>query len=260
MLSEEMRPIFLYGNVFVATFVMITIAAGLSRATHAATACACAATFALTNTEVAPTTKPQFNYQSIAHSPDAAGKWITANAIKNLETLTMASLATNHLGLTIWPENAITHTFSMEQAVRDIDEALFPILFGMTASEPNGEGGYKNIAVLVNSIDDIQVSEKVRLAPISETGIWGGKATDLSAGQRSFLELDDGHKLLTIICYEAVFPLKLAGNEDAIVILAAETGFRSSFATSVMNRHATARSLETGLPVIRVTDQENVLY
>ena len=77
------------------------------------------------------------------------------------------------------------------------------------------------------------------------------------SGPRKILFLDDGTKILPLICYEAAFMLigsDLASYPDVIIILAAESGFAEGLAASIMRRHARARELETGIRVDRVSD------
>ena len=69
--------------------------------------------------------------------------------------------------------------------------------------------------------------------------------------------MDDGTKILPLICYEAAFTLtgfEPAERPGVIIILAAESGFAEGLAVSTMRRHARARELETEVRVERVSD------
>ena len=105
--------------------------------------------------------------------------------------------------------------------------------------------------------EGVQVSDKERLVPVIETGMPFLDYSDLGVGQRKVFLLDDGTKVLPLICYEAAFMVTgsdLAGHSDVIIILAAEAGFAEGLAASIMRRHARARDLETGIRVDRVSD------
>ena len=193
----------------------------------------------------------------ISHSPDSSLKWSSkAYAAESLERLKALSEINAGHGLTIWPENAITGSFNLEEAVAGLDPAQFPILFGMTRYARDGSPELRNSAVLVTSAG-VQVSDKELLVPMIEAGNSITGYSDLSAGEREILSLDDGSRILPLICYEAAFLLDtsfLEGEVDLIVVLAAESGFWSDMAGSIMRRHARAREIETGIRVERVSD------
>ena len=204
--------------------------------------------------------RPEYNGPpifGISHRPDALLKWSsTAYASEMQNALTALSFDTAGAGLTVWPENAITSTFDLDEAVASLDPDLFPLLFGMTRFERAGSAELRNSAVLVTA-EGVQVSDKERLVPVIETGVLFIDNSDLGSGSRSMLLLDDGTKILPLICYEAAFMLTgsdLADHPDVIIILAAEAGFAEGLAASIMRRHARARELETGIRVDRVSD------
>ena len=168
----------------------------------------------------------------------------------------MLAIDTAGAGLTVWPENAVTNTFDLDEAMASLDPDLFPLLFGMTRFEQVGSPELRNSAVLVTA-EGVQVSDKVRLVPVIESGVPFLDRSDLHTGPRKILFLDDGTKVLPLICYEAAFVLTgfdLASHPDVIIILAAESGFAEGLAASIMRRHARARELETGIRVDRVSD------
>jgi len=193
----------------------------------------------------------------ISHRPDSVLKWSsTAYASEMLETLTELSADTAGAGLTVWPENAVTSTFDLDEAVASLDPDLFPLLFGMTRYARPGSPELRNSAVLVTA-GGVQVSDKERLVPVIETDVPFLDKSDLGTGSREMLLLDDGTKIFPLICYEAAFMLTesdLASHPDVIIILAAEAGFAEGLAASIMRRHARARELETGIRVDRVSD------
>lgn len=146
--------------------------------------------------------------------------------------------------------------FKFEDAVAGLDPAQFPILFGMTRYARDGSPELRNSAVLVTSAG-VQVSDKELLVPMIEAGNPITGYSDLGVGARQILTLDDGVTILPLICYEAAFLLNtnvLESEVDLIVVLAAESGFWSEMASSIMRRHARARELESGIRVERVSD------
>jgi len=193
----------------------------------------------------------------ISHSPDSSLKWSSkAYAAESVERLKELSAEGAGSGLTVWPENAVTGTFNLEDAVAGLDPAQFPILFGMTRYARDGSPELRNSAVLVTSAG-VQVSDKEILVPVIEAGNWITGFSDLGVGARQILTLDDGTRILPLICYEAAFLLNasfLESEVDLIVVLAAESGFWPDMAGSIMRRHARARELETGIKVERVSD------
>ncbi len=198
----------------------------------------------------------------ISHRPDSVLKWSSpAFASEMLDTLTKLSTDTAGAGLTVWPENAITSTFDLEEAVASVDPDLFPLLFGMTRYVQAGSPELRNSAVLVTA-EGVQVSDKELLVPVIETGVPFLDHSDLGTGSREMLLLDDGTKVLPLICYEAAFLItgsELVERPDVIIILAAEAGFAEGLAASIMRRHARARELETGFRVDRVSDVDTNL-
>ena len=193
----------------------------------------------------------------ISHRPDSVLKWSSsAYASEMLYTLTELSAGTAGAGLTVWPENSITNTFDLDEAVASLDPDLLPLLFGMTRYARPSSPELRNSAVLVTA-EGVQVSDKELLVPVIETGMPFLDHSDLDVGIRDMLILDDGTKILPLICYETAFMLTgsdLAGHPDVIIILAAEAGFAEGLAASIMRRHARARELETGIRVDRVSD------
>jgi len=193
----------------------------------------------------------------ISHDPDSSLKWSSkAYAAESLERLKALSAEGAGSGLTVWPENAVTGTFNLEEAVAGLDPAQFPILFGMTRYARDGSPELRNSAVLVTSAG-VQVSNKELLVPVIEVGNWFTGYSDLRVGVRHILTLNDGTTILPLICYEAAFLLDVSFQEsevDLIVVLAAESGFWSDMAVSIMRRHARAREIELNIRVERVSD------
>jgi len=247
-------------TVFGTTALFGLMASILTRHSHSAFPIMFAAMFII---GLAPgPSRPAYNGPPIfgvSHNPDSTRKWSSrAYAAEVLETLKSLSEEKAGTGLTVWPENAITGTFNLDEAVALLDHDQFPILFGMTRFVRAGSPELLNSAVLVTS-GGVQVSDKEFLVPVIETGMPYVDNSDLGTGTRKLLVLDDGTTILPLICYEAAFLLNgadLADRPDVIIILAAESGFAESLAYSIMRRHAKARELETGIRVERVSDYD----
>ena len=192
----------------------------------------------------------------ISHHPDAKQKWSAGHAKDVLQALMDASAPYVGQGLIVWPENAVTTGFNLDKAASQVQALGAPVLFGMTRFANPGSPELRNSAVLVTP-SGMQVSDKRHLAPLIEAGFWPFTRSDMQSGDRRMLVLGDGTRILPLICYEAAFPIDLADFDtppDLIVVLAAETGFAPRLAGSLMKRHALARQVETGLPVLRVSD------
>ena len=139
------------------------------------------------------------------------------------------------------------------RAVRQIET---PLLFGMMRFAGDAGPEVVNSAVLVDG-GQVQATDKVQLAPWVERSIPFLRQTDVRPGRRTIVELGDGTRLLVLICYEGFFPINSEIAADAVIVIAAETGFADWQTKAVRERHRIARSLETDLPVIWVSDRES---
>ena len=194
----------------------------------------------------------------IAHNPDPKLKWSSpAHAAENLERLQEMSDIVAGDGLIVWPEGAVTGTFDLGEAISKLDPSHLPLLFGMTRYNSEGSPDLRNSAVLVTE-DGVQVSDKEWLVPFYEGGVPFVYASDLEPGTRQILTLPNGTRILSLICFEMFMPRAwILGRPDAdlIVVLSAEAGFLQGVFSSIADRHARARELETGLRVILVGDR-----
>jgi len=192
-------------------------------------------------------TLPDLDIRTISQNPDSAAKWTPIGSRALLSELIEQSRAATDADLIIWPENALTTTFDLDLALQQVAAIETPLLFGMTRYALPGQSELINSAVLIDG-GVVSVSEKTVLVPFYERG--------LVSGERAVLTLVNGTRFLPLICYEAAFPIPRAQRDgvDLIVILSAETGFNPAMAARVMGANAVARALETGLPVLRVSD------
>ena len=192
---------------------------------------------------------PDLDIRTISLNPDAAAKWTPVGSRALLSELIEQSRAGTDADLIIWPENALTTTFDLDRALEQVSAIDTPLLFGMTRYARPGQPELVNSAVLVED-GAVSVSNKTVLVPFYERG--------LGSGERTVLALANGTRILPLICYEAAFAIPPAQQigADLIVVLAAETGFSRPMAARVMGANAVARALETGLPVLRVSDAD----
>lgn len=191
----------------------------------------------------------------IATQPDATAKWTPDGAVASLAALKEASRSHANSDLIVWPENAVSTTFQLDQALVALEPMEIPLLFGMTRYQSIGQPTLLNSAVLLEN-GTVQASDKVRLVPLHETGVAGLFPDQITVGERHILTLGSGVRLLPLICYEIAFTIsdRYIQNADLIIVISAETGFQTQIVSNLMTLHATARSLESGLPVIRITD------
>lgn len=193
---------------------------------------------------------PDLNIRTVSLNPDPRAKWTPVGSRALLAELIEQSRAATDADLIIWPENALTTTFDLDRALEQVAVIDTPLLFGMTRYARRGQPELINSAVLVED-GAVLVSGKMALVPFYERG--------LVAGERAVMTLANGMRILPLICYEAAFPIPRAERDgvDLIVILSTETGFNQAMAARVMGANAIARALETGLPVLRVSDAES---
>lgn len=199
---------------------------------------------------------PAILISAISHDPDPRGKWTPDGSVQVYDALVQAS-GGNDADLVIWPENAVTVTFDLDQIVDAPPLGERAHLFGMTRyAGPDGPA-LVNSAVLLED-GQVQASDKVHLVPVIERSMPFFSQSDLITGTRRILTLANGIRILPLLCYEAAFPVPdrdLDDTPDIIIVLAAETGFWQRMTGAIAARHARARELETGIRVVRVSDR-----
>lgn len=194
----------------------------------------------------------------ITHNPDPKLKWSSpAQAEEDFRRLMELSYPFAGKGLIVWPEGAVTGTFDLGEAISKLDPNHLPLLFGMTRYSKDGSSELRNSAVLVTE-DGVQVTDKQWLVPIYEGAVPFVYDSDLEPGTRRILILPDGTRILPLLCYEVFLPrlwFRLRFEADLIIVLSAEAGLWARFSSSLAQRHARVRELETGVRVFRVSDR-----
>lgn len=199
---------------------------------------------------------PALSIAAISHDPDPRIKWTPDGSVQVYDALVEASSG-RHAELVVWPENAVTATFDLDQIADDPPLGDRAHLFGMTRYAGPDRPALVNSAVLLER-GRVQVSDKVHLAPVIERSMPFFAPTYLIPGTRRILTLSNGTRILPLLCYEAAFPIPdedLDESPDIIVILAAETGFWQHMTGAIASRHVRARELETGIRAVRVSDR-----
>lgn len=174
--------------------------------------------------------------------------------------------------LVVWPEQALQT--APDDAVYGpplhglVERLGRPLLLGAPRHEP-AEGGSRvyNAAFLLRPGAAPAHYDKLRLLPFSEThplDDWlGGPDGDLgtaeyAAGTRPGLLAWGGPPLGVLICFEAVYPemaRSLAqGGARVLVNIANDGWFRGSGGQEQHLAQVTFRAIETGLPLVRVTN------
>lgn len=191
----------------------------------------------------------------IQHNPSAKTKWQPEVASSLLKELNERTEQFGDADLIVWPENSVTTTFNLETALSQINETKAPLLFGMTRYRENGEPDLVNSAVL-RAGSDIQISNKRNLVPIIEDGLGWLKSSAIQRADRQLFTLPNGMKFLALLCYEVSFkiPQEYLDDVSFVVVISAETGLFREMTKQVYDNMAIARSLETGLPILRVGD------
>jgi apolipoprotein N-acyltransferase len=192
---------------------------------------------------------------AISHNPPSAEKWHPDIAPKILKDLIERTSAVGNVDLVVWPENAVTTTFELGKALDQLAALDKPLLFGMTRYKDYGKHDLVNSAVL-RAGGDIQLSNKKALVPIIESGFRPFLEPVIHKSDRNVFELENGMRFLTLLCYEVSFsiPREDLDYVDFIIVISAETGLFTQMTNQVYGNMAIARSIETGLPTLRVGD------
>lgn len=177
----------------------------------------------------------------------------------------------------VWPETALPFLFSERpQALSSIAAALSDeqlLLSGIVRRE--GEGSrerYYNAVVAVDSSGEIiGAADKTHLVPFGEylpfsaiLSSMGFRQLAKAAGafsagtSRGKIELNDGRWLYPLICYEAIFPREIHFEPSnpplAFVNVTNDAWFGNSPGPAQHFRHAQLRSVEFGIPMVRVAN------
>jgi len=192
---------------------------------------------------------------AISHNPPSVEKWNPDTAPAILADLLERSKAHEGADLIVWSENAVTTTFSIAEALDQVREVNTPLLFGMTRYTSDDDYSFTNSAIFKLG-DEYQISNKQRLVPVIEAGLPPFKKPAVLPAERRIFEMPDGTRFLTILCYEVSFSIPKTDLDgvDFVIVISAETGMFRSMTNQVYGNMAIARSLETGLPIQRISD------
>lgn len=240
----------IYGSIFLAGFAVTLNYVGSRFPT---TALFAAASMIIPSDQMK--TVP-FDIYGVAHSPNPKTKWETGAAAQNFAALIEFSQDRPEGSLLVWPEGAVNTTFDEAEAIESIPDDLMPILFGFTKQIP-GTQSYLNSAILLSK-DGIQTSEKSVLFPFLEQQFFSSPKYGLKTGVRDRMTFK-GFTVQPLICYEMAFPITRTEIKgvDAIIVLASDAGFLSFGSGTFFDKIRAIRSLEAGVPVIRVSDTPN---
>lgn len=197
------------------------------------------------------------NIGVVSHNPPSGAKWHPDVAPTVLQGLLERSKQHTDVDLIVWPENAVTTTFSIDEALEQVRSIEKPLLFGMTRYKDLEDYRFINSAVLKTGANH-QITNKKRLVPVIEGGLEPFKVASILPEARNILELPNGKRFLVLLCYEVSFSIPREDLEhvDFIIVISAETGMFTKMTNQVYGNMAIARSLETGLPIIRVSDAQ----
>ena len=192
---------------------------------------------------------------AIQHNPPSVEKWHPETAPRILADLIARTEEAGSVDLVVWPENAVTTTFDLQDALSQVRDLDVPLLFGMTRYRDEARHDFVNSAILRVG-GNVQLSNKQALVPVIESGLPPMIDPVIHPADRHIFELPNGMRFLTLLCYEVSFPIPKKDREGVsfIVVISAETGLFTQMTAQVYDNMAIARSLETGIPVLRVGD------
>lgn len=181
--------------------------------------------------------------------------------------------------IVIWPETAVPFLLTREPgALSAIGDALQPsqsLLVGAVREEPGEDadtvtGRFYNSVMAITTDGVIAgAADKVHLVPFGEylpfadyleqLGLSAVAAADRgysAAPSRSTVAMPNGLTILPLICYEAIFPRHavLAEDVDVIVNVTNDAWFGRTPGPWQHLHMTRLRSVETGLPVVRVAN------
>ncbi|AVX05948.1 hypothetical protein MXMO3_03445 (plasmid) [Maritalea myrionectae] len=222
------------------------------------TPAACLALIYLAGMPIVPKALP-IDIGYIRHNPPSGLKWEPEKANEILNSLIERSKEFENVDLIVWPENAVTTTFNMGEAIEQVREVPKPLLFGMTRYMNEGQPELLNSAILLQG-ETVSASDKLDRVPLIEGGLGPLVQPSIHSGERRIFELENGIRFLTLLCYEVSFQIPKQDLEgvDFILVISAETGLFTQMTAQVYDWQAAARALETGLPILRVGDAVTV--
>ena len=229
-----------------------------------------------------PAAEKSLNIRAVQPSIDQSEKWDAAVRDRIFKTYLDMTTAETADGkpkpdLIIWPETAVPFLFTERpEALAELGSVLQDgqmLLTGAVRSEGATEtdARFYNSIVAVNDGGEIAAAfDKIHLVPfgeylpfeelLSRIGLTKIVATPVSFSpgvSREPITVSGGFKAIPLICYEAIFPYELAsvaGDGDFILNVTNDAWFGDTPGPYQHFRQTQVRTVETGLPLIRVAN------
>lgn len=177
----------------------------------------------------------------------------------------------------VWPETSVPFILTDNPdallRIADVLQEGQTLVAGAVRAEDDGSGGapryYNSIYVIDGKGQILGASDKVHLVPFGEympfqdiLESWGIDPVAMPGGfsaaaTRTLLSLPGGQSLYPLICYEAIFPHEIgvaAAGTDALLNVTNDAWFGNTPGPYQHFHQARLRSVETGLPLIRVAN------
>ena len=201
-------------------------------------------------------------------------KWDKNKFYENLNELMRLSEKKDITNFVIWPETAIVNfQENINQELQIITKSIFRgeegfLITGMPRKEyiENKKHYFNSMYVFNNLGEVVSVYDKIKLVPFGEfnpfkniLSFFGTIASnqEFSKGKftDSFFNFGDLN-FLPLICYEAIFPskIKYLNHYDVIINITNDYWFGNTFGPHQHHSLAKQRAIETGIPVLRVSN------
>ena len=201
-------------------------------------------------------------------------KWDKNKFYENLNELMKVVRKQGSINFVIWPETAIVNfQENINQEIQIITKSIFRgeegfLITGMPRKEYiENKKHYFNSMYVFNDLGEvISIYDKIKLVPFGEfnpfkniLNFFGTIASnqEFSKGKLtdSFFKFG-GLNFLPLICYEAIFPTKIKNLNyyDVIINITNDHWFGNTFGPHQHHNLAKQRAIETGIPVLRVSN------
>ena len=201
-------------------------------------------------------------------------KWDKKRFNENLQKLIELSGKNENNNFIIWPETAIVNFHeNINEELQNIIRTIFDgkkgyLLTGMPRKEyiENIKYYYNSMYVFNNLGDVVAIYDKKKLVPFGEFNPFKSflNFIGLIASNQEFSKGKDGNsffkldnlKIFPMICYEAIFPSRIGKTNtfDVIINITNDHWFGDTFGPHQHHVLAKQRAIETGIPVIRVSN------
>ncbi len=201
-------------------------------------------------------------------------KWDKNKFYENLDELMRLSETKGKINFVIWPETAIVNfQENINQELQIITKSIFRgeegfLITGMPRKEyiENKTHYYNSLYVFNNLGEVVSVYDKKKLVPFGEFNPFKNilKFFGTIASNKEFSEGKVNDSVFRIgdlnffplICYEAIFPttIKNSNHYDVMINITNDYWFGNTFGPYQHHILAKQRAIETGIPVIRVSN------